>query len=147
MEHALPVQESAAAVAVGRFPDGARILLRKDHRLDFWTHFEAAGAGPRWAGVVRQFEQISGLPIHRVFAADYLEQYFDTDLGRVVVIPVFVIETVCREPDNVNSQSRWCTLDETRKLVPFPNQVLLYEHVWRFFVEQDPAELLEVSMG
>ncbi len=137
----------AAAVVIGRFPDQARVLLRKDPEQGFWTHFEGSGPGHRWEGVVQAFTRATGLAVQRLYAADYLEQYFDTATGQVMVIPVFVVETNCHAPVADDSQVRWCTLEEAIERVPFPNQVLLYEHVWRFFVDQQPTGLLEIALS
>ncbi|MEM9300900.1 MAG: DNA mismatch repair protein MutT [Pseudomonadota bacterium] len=120
---------------------GEQLLLVRDP-AGFWTHLVTRVEADEVASTAaRRSVASQGLLDVALYAAEYLEQYFDLASERIVLCPAFVALVSAPPPTGVG---RWCSLAESLELAPFPNQHALYRHVFDHFVTASPPTWLRV---
>ncbi|BFM14041.1 NUDIX domain-containing protein [Maricurvus nonylphenolicus] len=130
--------------------DGFRMLLLKRAKEGFWCHVagKIEGNEKAWQAFIREVKEETSIVVDDLYSADYLEQFYEADKNQISIIPVFValvasdIEVVLNEE---HTQYQWCTLDEAKSLVPFPNQRAVFDHVWKNFVDAKPSPFMKIS--
>jgi dihydroneopterin triphosphate diphosphatase len=151
----LPIQcRVASAVVLEDDANRPRMLLlkrAKSHLKGEWSHI-AGGIEPgetAWQAALREIVEETGLAVRRLFSADVLEQFYDADSDRIVVIPAFVAYADPAQAVQLNaehSDCRWVTFAEAGELVPFGGQRRLYSEVEREFVLRRPTPWLEIRL-
>ncbi len=138
----IPIDTSTASVVV--LADD-RMLLVEDPG-GFPSHLATDVRAGETAGqaVLRRLRDLPVIHVGSLYAAEYLEQYYDLPTNRLVICPAFV--ALADEAGAVEG-GRWCTLDEGLSLAPFPNQHALYRHVFGHFVTSKPPAWLRVPLG
>lgn len=130
--------------------DGCRMLLLKRAKEGFWCHIagKIEGDEKAWQAFVREVEEETSIVIDDLYSADYLEQFYEADKNQISIIPVFVAQVASDVEVVLNdehTQYQWCTLEEAKSLVPFPNQRAVFDHVWKHFVDSQPSPLMKIT--
>ena len=138
----IPIDTSTASVVLLA---GHRVLLVQDP-AGFPSHLsaEVQAGETAWQAVLRRTEDLPTIDVRSLYAAEYLEQYYDLPTNRVVICPAFVALVA---DDCAVDGGRWCSLSEALGLAPFPNQHALYRHVFEHFVDAEPEAWLRVDFG
>ncbi len=139
-----------SGVAIANFGQETKLLLLKRANEGFWCHIagKIKETETAWQAIVRDFHEETGIIVEDLYSADYLEQFYYPVRNCISVIPVFVVEISSGTKIELNEEHtdyRWCSLEEAKSFVPFPNQRLVYEHVWSNFVIRKPSDLLRVK--
>ena len=64
------------------------------------------------------------------------------------MIPVFVAYVPESTPVTLNEEHTafgWFTIKEAKTMVPYPNQVALYDHIERYFVDAEPSAHMKID--
>jgi dihydroneopterin triphosphate diphosphatase len=129
------------------------LLLRRSnpHLRDEWCHV-AGGIEPgeaAWQAALREVREETGLEVHRLFSADYTEQFYEAKRNVVTIVPAFVAYVDSTQPVRLNGEHsafRWVTFGEAGQLVTFGGQRRLYEEVHREFVVREPSPWHEINI-
>jgi dATP pyrophosphohydrolase len=109
----------------------------------YWSHV-GGGVEPGETAVdtiKREILEETGLVPDALYNGEYIEQFYQVDKNRILVMPVFVAILEQERPVILNDEHTdfcWCTLDEAKKKVPFHGQRTLYDHVWTLFATDSP---------
>ncbi|MGI9283625.1 MAG: NUDIX hydrolase [Endozoicomonas sp.] len=149
----IPVNMSVVSgVAIAEIKGEPKILLLKRAKEGFWCHvagkIEESETG--WQAIIREFHEETGIQATQLYNAEYSEQFYEAGKNRFMIIPSFVVlcdknQRVTLNPEHTDY--RWCSLQEAIKLVPFPNQKHLYQHVWKYFLESTPSDLMKIDLS
>ena len=85
----------------------------------------------------------------KVVIADILEQFYEPDRNRISVVPVFVAFVPEGTEPTLNEEHsawQWVSVEEARRLVPFPGQAEMLEKVRQYFLATTPSELLRIPL-
>lgn len=141
-----------SGVALSLVDGETRMALMKRSKEGFWCHVagkvEAGEAG--WQAIVREFFEETKIVVRELYNGEYLEQFYEPSKNRIEIIPVFVVICPPEQLIVLNSEHteyRWCSLEEAKSLVPFPNQKALYEHIWRHFVAVEPSSFMKIEIS
>ncbi|MBK6960541.1 MAG: NUDIX domain-containing protein [Gammaproteobacteria bacterium] len=145
-----PVNSSAVAgVVLSTIGHTTRMLLLKRTKDGFWGH--ASGKlennETAWQAILREIREETSLEIEALYAADYIESFYDIPANTLMLVPAFVAiaqQNATPRLNDENTEYRWCSREEAKAIVPFPNQQALYEHVWTHFVLNQPSALLKI---
>lgn len=147
----IPVDVSAvAAVLVSNRGLNGKILLLRRQREDYWSHVSGhikPGESPAQA-ILREIKEETGADISELYNADYLDSFYDAGINRIRLVPVFVAYWPGRNEPVLNDEHaacQWCALEKARQLAPYPNQHRVFEHVWRYFISNEPNPSLLVT--
>jgi dATP pyrophosphohydrolase len=141
--------DTACGVLLSRIEGQMRLLLMKRTKGGFWCHLAGHLEAHEtfWQAILREMDEELSLIASSLYYADHIVTYYDVEADRINLVPAFVIFLPDDAKPLLNSehaQYAWCDLQEARTLVPFSNQKLLYEHVWRNFIENAPSEFLNI---
>lgn len=140
-----------SAVVLSQFDNTTKMLLLKRAKEGYWCHIagkiEPEEAG--WQAIVRECLEETHIKVSELYNGEYQEQFYEPAKNQLVIIPCFAI--YCPENQAVtlnweHTEYRWCTLDEAKALVPFPNQRALYDHIWSVFVDNKPSEFMRIIL-
>lgn len=141
-----------SGVALSQVGGESKMALMKRSKEGFWCHVagkvEAGETG--WQAIVREFFEETQIVVRELYNGEYLEQFYEPGKNRIEIIPVFVAFCPPEQPVVLNSEHtefRWCSLEEAKSLVPFPNQKALYEHIWRHFVLEKPSSYMRIKVS
>ena len=147
----IPLRSTVVSgVALSKIEGEMKMLLMKRTKGGFWCHvagsIESEEKG--WETIIREFNEETQISVSELYNAQILEQFYESNLNVIQCIPVFVV--LCPENQKVtinheHTEYRWCTLDEAKSLVPFPNQKSVYEHIWEYFVLNEPSPYFKVK--
>lgn len=149
----IPLNTSAVAViALSTINGTPKILLLKRVKEGVWSHVSGSVEDSETAleAALREFKEETGVALDNLYSADYIEQFFEPQNNWIRVVPIFV--AVLNNDAEIylnaeHSEFRWCSLDEAKSLVPFPNQRAVYDHVWALFVNNKPSELMRLEIS
>ena len=141
----IPIQAThVSGVVISEFDGIKKMLLLERVKGGYWCHvaggIEEGETG--WQTILRELKeetQIDGVELH---SADFLEQFYDAYNNRIMVLPCFVLFCKPNQAVTLNHEHtdyHWCSLEEAKQLAPFANQHHLYDHVWRYYVENKPT--------
>ena len=139
-----------SGVAISIVSGEAKMALMKRSMEGFWCHIagkvEVGEAG--WQAIVREFFEETKIVVEELYSGDYIEQFYVAKENRIDMIPVFVV--YCPPDQKIvlnheHTEYKWCSLDEAKSLVPYPNQKALYEHVWNNFVVGKPSSYMRIE--
>ena len=126
------------------------MLLLKRAKEGYWCHVagkvEVGETG--WQAIIREFEEETQIQVTQLYSGDYLEQFYESHRNQVVIIPTFVVICEPKQAVQLNAEHteyKWCSLEEAKLLVPFPNQRAFYDHVWQNFVISKPSQHMLVT--
>lgn len=149
----IPINTSiVSGVALSKFGSDIKMLLLKRAKEGFWCHvagkIEADETG--WQAIVREFYEETQIKVNNLYSGEYLEQFYDPNRNQLIIAPTFAV--LCDESQLVtlnyeHTEYKWCSLEEAKSLVPFPNQRALYEHIWQNFVVNQPSEYMRVKLS
>ncbi|EAR09572.1 NUDIX hydrolase [Reinekea blandensis] len=152
----IPLCPDAASCVVLRSLDKGQtqILLLKRCEADggFWSHVGGGVHAGETAvqAVLRELYEETGLRPERLYNAEYLEQFYQVEQNRILVMPVFVVFVAGDANVVLNDEHTdftWCAFSQALERVPFHGQRQLYEHVWRLFVERSAPSWLRIPCG
>ena len=149
----IPLNTSAVAVIALTTINGApKTLLLKRVKGSFWSHVSGSVEGNETAlqAVLREFKEETGVSVDNLYFADYIEQFYEPHKNWIRLVPIFVVLLANDTEIFMNEEHteyRWCSLDEAKSLVPFPNQRAVYDHVWEVFVKNKPSELMRLEIS
>lgn len=145
------ISSTVSGVAISHVNGEAKLALMKRSQDQFWCHVagkvEPGETG--WQTIVREFREETQIVVENLYSADYLEQFYEAASNRILTVPVFVVYCPPEQTIVLNSEHsehRWCTLSEAKSLAEFPNQRILYDHIWNNFVNIQPSPLLRVKI-
>ncbi|OMH31858.1 DNA mismatch repair protein MutT [Motiliproteus sp. MSK22-1] len=147
----MPIETSVVSgVVISTSGNETKILLMKRAKEGFWCHVagKIESNEAAWQALVRELKEETGLMAEELYTAEYLEQFYESKKNVITLIPVFVVKVSSDKKITLNeehSEFRWCSLQEAKSLAPFPNQKKLYDHVWQYFVEEEPSELMKAG--
>ncbi|MEH6532836.1 MAG: NUDIX domain-containing protein [Photobacterium frigidiphilum] len=149
----IPVRCAAVSgIALSEVNGQTKILLMKRTKGGFWCHVAGTVESNElgWQTIIREFKEETQIDVGDLYNGQYLEQFYENNLNTIEVIPVFVI--YCKPNQSViinheHTEYKWCTLNEAKELAVFPGQKVLYDHVWHYFVDNQPSELMRVKIG
>ncbi|WP_062270697.1 NUDIX hydrolase [Endozoicomonas arenosclerae] len=148
----IPVNTSVVSgVAIADIDGEPKILLLKRSKEGFWCHvagkIEEGETG--WQAIIREFHEETGIKVTSLYNAEYSEQFYESGKNRFMIIPSFVVFCEQNQAVTLNhehTEYRWCSLQEAIERVPFPNQKHLYQHVWQYFIENRPSEMMKIDL-
>lgn len=146
----VPINTSVVSgVAISVFKDTPKILMMKRTKGNFWCHVAGSieGSEKAWEAIIREFKEETRIEVEQLYSAEYLEQFYEPVNNRIMIIPVFVVICPENQPITLNEEHteyRWCSLKEARKLATYPNQCNLYTHVWKYFINRKPSDLMKI---
>lgn len=149
----IPVNTSVVSgVAISEIDGVTKLLMLKRANGGFWCHVAGRIEGKEkgWETIIREFYEETQIKVNCLFNAEYLEQFYEPETNRIVIIPVFVIMCQPNQQITLNGEHtdyKWCSLNEAIDLAPFPNQKKLYKHVWEHFVQQEASGLMAVKLN
>lgn len=149
----IPINTTCVSgVAISHVDGETRLLIMKRAKEGFWCHvagkIEQGETG--WQAIVREFFEETGIVVNRLYNSEFIEQFYEAHLNKIMVVPSFVV--MC-PPDQVvtinheHTEYRWCSLEEAKSLVPFPNQKILYDHLWQHFVLSQPSDYMLIKLS
>lgn len=106
------------------------MLLQRSHDVPMplsWQGFHAqvVESEPTLAVAIRAVRSYSGLNVSAVFAADYVNQFYDETRDVLVLAPVFAVNVHPQAPVNLSDDYRdvaWLTESEATARLPFAGQ-------------------------
>ena len=141
-----------SGVAISEMDGEWRILLLKRTKEEFWCHVAGSieSGELAWQAIIREFVEETAIKINKLYSAETSEQFYDALKDQYMIIPSFVV--ICNpnqkiELNSEHTEFRWCSLSEALELVPYPGQKELYLHVWKYFVENHPSDLMKVKIS
>ena len=148
----IPIRcHTVSGVALSAGQGETRLLMMKRVKGGFWCHVagtvEAGETG--WQTIVREFREETGIVVHELYNGQYLEQFYEHATNTACLVPVFVVYCPPTQAVTLNhehTEYRWCSLTEAKTLAGFPGQQALYDHLWHYFVENNPSALMRVAM-
>ena len=148
----IPVNTSVVAgVALSQFGNETKLLLMKRTKEGYWCH--VAGKIEQgelaWQAMIREFMEETQIEVNSLYNGEYLEQFYEANSNQLLIIPSFVVVCPPEQKVVLNSEHtdfKWCSLEDAKSMVPFPNQRLLYDHVWQHFVINPPSEFLRITL-
>lgn len=149
----IPIEtQVVSGVALACVDGQTKMALLKRSEEGFWCHVagKIEAGETAWQAIIREFFEETQIVVRKLYSAEYLEQFYVASANRIDVVPAFVVFCPPEQEIILNSEHteyRWCTLDEAKALVPYPNQKALYEHIWNYFVLQAPSVLMKVDIG
>ena len=147
---AIPLNTSVASgVVLARSQGGVRMLLLNRAKDRFWCHVagKIEEGESAWQAIVREIDEETGIVVSELYTAEFLEQFYEPKRNCITVIPVFVTYVLDSTPVVLNEEHTefgWFSIEEAKNMVPYPNQVALYEHIKRYFVDAEPSEHMRV---
>ncbi|MSO65448.1 MAG: NUDIX domain-containing protein [Alphaproteobacteria bacterium] len=100
------------------------------------------------AAAWREVQEETGLVPERLYAANWVEQWFPPEGRAIMLAPVFVGITAPGAVVTLNDEhgdSRWVSIAAAMELVTFPVQRDSLEHVRREFIGREPQAALAVA--
>ncbi|MCB1755259.1 MAG: NUDIX domain-containing protein [Gammaproteobacteria bacterium] len=149
---AIPLNTATCtAVVLSQFDTGTKMLLMKRAKEGYWCQLAGNIEQNETAcqAIVREVSEEISCQVKTLYSADFIVQFYEPELNRMMMSPAFVVFMESDVPIILNEEHtdyRWCTLDEAKALLPFPNQRTLFDHVWKNFVEQTPSEFMKVAL-
>ena len=149
----IPVNTSAVSgVALSKIDGEIKILMMKRVKGMFWCHVagKIENNEKGWEAITREFREETKIEVSELYNAEYLEQFYEVETNRIMIIPAFV--ALCPPNQEIflneeHTEFRWCSLDEAKNLASFPNQKRLYIHVWECFVNNQPSKLMAIELS
>lgn len=151
----IPLSPEAASCVVIQKADNdrTRLLLVKRSENDggYWSHVGGGVESGETAvqTIVRELKEETGLVPDRLYNAEFVEQFYQVDKNRILIMPAFVafvshgVKVVL---NNEHTDYNWCSLPQALERVPFHGQRQLYNHVWRLFVDQSAPSWLRIPI-
>ncbi|MEH6452958.1 MAG: NUDIX domain-containing protein [Psychromonas sp.] len=140
-----------SGVALSEIDGEMKMLLMKRVKGNFWCHvagsIEEGELG--WQAIIREFEEETQIKAINLFNAHFLDQFYEPYVNVIELIPVFVVLCPPEQAVELNdehTQYNWCSLEEAKTLAPFPNQHVVYEHVYAYFVDKPVNELYRIKI-
>lgn len=144
--------EAASCVVLRQIEKGrAQLLLLKRSEQDggYWSH---VGGGVEQGEtavqtIVRELKEETGLVPERLYNAEFVEQFYQVEQNRILIMPAFVVFVGGEQTVVLNEEHTahvWCSLSEAVERVPFHGQRQLYQHVWRLFVDASAPSWLRI---
>lgn len=102
-----------------------------------------------WQAALRELDEETSLKPDRFYASEVCEQFYSHEADAIMLMPVFVAyvgkaaQVVLNEE---HSEFKWVNLKEAKTVLPFPGQRRILEQIWEDFVENEPTELLRISL-
>ena len=96
----------------------------------------------------REMVEETGLVPDRLYAANWIEQWFSPESGAILLAPVFVGVVGTDAPVRVNAENRsarWMSLSAAIDLVSYPVQRDSLDRLRRDFANRDPDERLLIE--
>lgn len=127
------------------------LVRRRPEDGDFWSHI-GGGVEPGETAVqaiVRELHEETGLVPERLYNGEHIEQFYQVSKNQILMMPLFVAFVETRQQVRLNAEHSaydWCDLATALARVPFAGQQRAYEHVWRQFVGQTPANWLKIPL-
>ena len=111
----------------------------KRRKEGFWCHVTGNIEADETAcqAVIRELREETGVVTGEIYTAGYLDHFYEPDRNRINIVPVFVVFIPSNTEVQLNEEHtdyKWCTLEEAKSLVPFPNMRSVYDFVWSNFV-------------
>jgi len=148
----IPIRSAVVSgVALSVIDGQTKMLLMKRTKGCFWCHV-AGSIEPDekgWQTIIREFREETEIKVTELYNGQYLEQFYESNLNTIEMIPVFVVYCKPNQTIIINhehTEYKWCLLSEAIELAEFPGQKLLYEHIWNNFVESKPSKLMRVKV-
>ena len=149
----IPLNTSVVSgVALSEIEGETKILMMKRVNGGFWCHVagKIEGEEAGWQAIIREFYEETQIQVTTLYGAAFLEQFYEADNDRIMVIPAFAVMCSANQKVTLNfehTEYKWCSLAEAKDIATFPNQKLLYDHVWQFFVLNKPSKLMEIDIS
>lgn len=146
----IPLNTSVVAGVVLSEQSGeTKMLLMKRAKEGYWCQVAGKIEAGETAGqaMLRELKEETGIESAKLYNGEFLEQFYDAKSNELLIIPAFAILCPANQEVVLNEEHtefRWCSLEQAKSLVPFPNQKQLYQHIWTLFVENTPSEHLRV---
>ena len=141
-----------SGVALSEVDGEIKILLMKRTKEGFWCHISGniEEGETAWQAVIRELFEETQIVVKKLYNGEYIEQFYEPSRNRIELVPSFVVFCPPDQAVVLNSEHtefRWCSLEEAKSLVPFPNQKALYDHVWKHFVLERPSMYMEIDIA
>jgi dATP pyrophosphohydrolase len=127
------------------------VLLLKRATSSFGQWCQVAGGiepgETAWQAALREIREETTLVPERLYSADLLEHFYETEKDAIWIAPVFVAFVGAGAKVQLNhehSDYRWISFRKAIALVPFTGQKEILQNVERAFTKQEPLELLHI---
>ncbi len=142
----------ASGVAISIIDGVPKLLLLKRVKGDFWCHVcgKIEGDETAWQTIIREFHEETGIVVNELYTAEFMERFYESEKNSITICPAFVVKCSPGEEIRLNEEHteyRWCSVEEAKALVPFPNQKNLYDHIQQYFIDAEPSELMKIDVS
>lgn len=139
-----------SGVAISTIDGEEKILLLKRAEKGFWCHVAGSIESEEfaWQAIIREFFEETAIEVIDLFSAETSEQFYDAATDQYAIIPCFVV--ICEPNQRIvlndeHTDYKWCSLSQALEMVPYPGQKKLYQHVWKYFIDGTPSDLMKVK--
>lgn len=101
-----------------------------------------------WAAAVRELREETDLVPEELYSAGTCEQFYDSQLECIHMIPVFVAYVDSQAIVTLNHEHtafKWISFSVLEEYIVTPNQREMFTHVQRHFVERKPTEWSKID--
>ena len=148
----IPINTTCVSgVAISEIDGKTKLLVMKRAKEGFWCHVagKIEQGETAWQAIAREFFEETGIVVSRLYNSEFVEQFYEASLNTIMVVPSFVVMCPPDQAVTINVEHTeycWCSLEEAKSLVPFPNQKKLYDHVWQHFVLSQPSDYMLIEL-
>lgn len=100
---------------------------------------------------LREIKEETSLRPQRLYSANMIEQFYDTDYNVINLVPVFLalVDADCEVVLNPKEHSayKWIDLDEAEDYLEFDNQLENIKKIDKNFIQRAPSKFLEIDLA
>ena len=102
------------------------------------------------SATLREIEEETGLVPTKLYSADLIESFYDTDYNVINLVPVFVAlvdsDSEVKLNEYEHSEYKWISVDEASEYLIFENQIENMEKIEKKFVKKTVNPFLEIEL-
>ena len=153
----IPIKSFSIAAFICKIVDGKSqyLIIKRSSQTLFGSWQMVSGKIEKGEtaidATIREIAEETGLVPTKLYSADLIEHFYDTDYNVINLVPVFIafVDSDAKVVLNVHEHSdyKWIRVDEARDYLVFDNQIEAIEKIEKKFVKEKPNHFLEVSLN
>ncbi|MDM8534402.1 NUDIX domain-containing protein [Clostridiaceae bacterium HSG29] len=152
----IPVKSFSIAAFICKIIDGKSkyLIIRRSSRTLNGSWQMVSGKVEKGENAVeatlREIKEETGLIPIKLYSADLLEQFYDTDYNVINLVPVFLAFVEVNSKVILNayehSEFKWISVDEAEDFLIFNNQIKNINIIEKKFIINEPNKFLEIVL-